>query len=154
MDSVGDHPYRWGCPIPEIRGSKSARLSPRLIAACYVLHRLSVPRHPPNALKTLDPDRRTPTLVSVVAILEQSGATLNRDNRHRYYSVKTLKPPDAQPARIPNLSRTNQPGPKPNRDARGLYLGHTHIFTMSKHHELRHPAMPGARPEACRTGSG
>ncbi len=41
-------------PHSEIRGSKSARLSPRLIAACYVLHRLSVPRHPPNALITLD----------------------------------------------------------------------------------------------------
>src|SRR5439155_13848969 len=27
--------------------------SPRLIAACYVLHRLSVPRHSPNALRRL-----------------------------------------------------------------------------------------------------
>ena len=33
----------------------SARNSPELIAACYVLHRLSVPRHPPNALVMLDP---------------------------------------------------------------------------------------------------
>jgi hypothetical protein len=41
---------RGGLPHSEIRGSKSARLSPRLIAACYVLHRLSVPRHPPDAL--------------------------------------------------------------------------------------------------------
>ena len=36
-------------------GSMSARNSPNLIAACYVLHRLSVPRHPPNALVMLDP---------------------------------------------------------------------------------------------------
>ena len=42
-----------GFPHSEIRGSKSARNSPRLIAACYVLHRLSVPRHPPNALRRL-----------------------------------------------------------------------------------------------------
>ena len=44
-----------GFPHSEIRGSKAARASPRLIATCYVLHRLSVPRHPPNALHSLDP---------------------------------------------------------------------------------------------------
>src|SRR6185369_16795049 len=44
-----------GFPHSEIRGSKAARASPRLIATCYVLHRLSVPRHPPNALNSLDP---------------------------------------------------------------------------------------------------
>ena len=54
MNSVGDHPQGAGFPHSEIHGSKSARLSPWLIAACYVLHRLSVPRHPPDALITLD----------------------------------------------------------------------------------------------------
>jgi hypothetical protein len=43
-----------GFPHSEIRGSKVVRTSPRLIAAYHVLHRLSVPRHPLNALKTLD----------------------------------------------------------------------------------------------------
>ena len=43
-----------GFPHSEIRGSKLIRSSPRLIAAYHVLHRLSAPRHPPNALKTLD----------------------------------------------------------------------------------------------------
>src|SRR3954462_5156743 len=46
-----------GLPHSEIHGSKIARISPRLIATCYVLHRLSVPRHPPNALIALDPKR-------------------------------------------------------------------------------------------------
>ena len=44
-----------GLPHSEIPGSKPARGSPGLIAACYVLHRLSVPRHPPNALLALEP---------------------------------------------------------------------------------------------------
>src|SRR5580765_72468 len=44
-----------GLPHSEIHGSKIARISPWLIATCYVLHRLSVPRHPPNALIALDP---------------------------------------------------------------------------------------------------
>ena len=41
---------RMGFPHSEIHGSTGARPSPWLIAACYVLHRLSVPRHPPDAL--------------------------------------------------------------------------------------------------------
>src|SRR6187455_1507802 len=43
-----------GLPHSEIPGSKLVRSSPGLIAAYHVLHRLSAPRHPPNALKTLD----------------------------------------------------------------------------------------------------
>jgi hypothetical protein len=38
----------------EIHGSKLVRSSPWLIAAYHVLHRLLPPRHPPNALKSLD----------------------------------------------------------------------------------------------------
>jgi hypothetical protein len=37
-------------PHSDIPGSTSARPSPELFAACHVLHRLSVPRHPPDAL--------------------------------------------------------------------------------------------------------
>jgi hypothetical protein len=45
---------RGGLPHSDIFGSKFARNSPKLFAACHVLHRLSAPRHPPNALMTLD----------------------------------------------------------------------------------------------------
>ncbi len=52
-----------GFPHSEIRGSTIARISPQLIAACHVLHRLLAPRHPPNALIALikppPPARRT-----------------------------------------------------------------------------------------------
>ena len=41
-------------PHSDIHGSKPARGSPWLFAACHVLHRLLVPRHPPNALIALD----------------------------------------------------------------------------------------------------
>ncbi len=46
-----------GFPHSDIRGSKLTRSSPRLFAACHVLHRLLAPRHPPNALLTLDQHR-------------------------------------------------------------------------------------------------
>ena len=42
-----------GLPHSEIPGSPIARISPGLFAACRVLHRLSVPRHPPDALVSL-----------------------------------------------------------------------------------------------------
>ena len=42
-------------PHSDIHGSKPARGSPWLFAACHVLHRLLVPRHPPNALIVLNP---------------------------------------------------------------------------------------------------
>src|SRR3954452_5929735 len=42
-----------GFPHSDIRGSTIARISPRLFAACHVLHRLFAPRHPPNALVSL-----------------------------------------------------------------------------------------------------
>lgn len=35
-------------------GSKNAPISPVLFAGCHVLHRLLVPRHPPDALITLE----------------------------------------------------------------------------------------------------
>jgi hypothetical protein len=51
--------FRWryrlrgGLPHSEIPGSPIARISPGLVAACHVLHRLSAPRHPPDALLSL-----------------------------------------------------------------------------------------------------
>ena len=52
--SLGITEIEGGFPHSEILGSKLVRSSPRLIAAYHVLHRLSAPRHPPNALMTLD----------------------------------------------------------------------------------------------------
>ena len=43
-----------GLPHSEIQGSKLILSSPRLIAEYHVLHRLLLPRHPPNALLALD----------------------------------------------------------------------------------------------------
>jgi hypothetical protein len=59
MYSAGDLPKE-GLPHSDIRGSTIARISPRLFAACHVLHRLLAPRHPPNALVslTIQPPKR------------------------------------------------------------------------------------------------
>jgi len=44
-----------GFPHSEIPGSKGVSTSPGLSAAYHVLHRLSTPRHPPDALHSLTP---------------------------------------------------------------------------------------------------
>ena len=49
------YPKRGGLPHSDISGSTVARTSPELFAACHVLHRLSVPRHPPDALTSRSP---------------------------------------------------------------------------------------------------
>ncbi len=55
MDSAGGTAQNGGLPHSEIPGSKGARASPGLFAACHVLHRLSTPRHSPDALGSLSP---------------------------------------------------------------------------------------------------
>ena len=47
-----------GFPHSEIHGSKPIPGSPWLIAGYHVLHRLLLPRHPPNALIALDSIRK------------------------------------------------------------------------------------------------
>jgi hypothetical protein len=77
---TGVHPV--GFPHSDIPGSKPACGSPRLFAACHVLHRLLAPRHPLYALSSLiikltqyvvsqgAPKRlRTPELAAVAKLL-------------------------------------------------------------------------------------
>ena len=46
-------PHRGGLPHSDTSGSTPARGSPKIFAACHVLHRLLAPRHPPDALLLL-----------------------------------------------------------------------------------------------------
>jgi hypothetical protein len=57
-----------GFPHSEICGSKVAHTSPQLIAACHVLHRLCMPRHPPNALTSRLKTRTTNDSIAAPAV--------------------------------------------------------------------------------------
>jgi hypothetical protein len=95
---------RIGFPHSEICGSKSARLSSQLIAACYVLHRLCAPRHPPDALAlTLDrsafrsmPRKKASEDCSPMAIVSESGSTQLRSVFGVFRVNRSCKP--ANPA--------------------------------------------------------
>ena len=58
----------------EIPGSKPACGSPRLIAACHVLHRRLLPRHPPCALSSLTTKFTQHTAASPLAFSSQLSA--------------------------------------------------------------------------------
>ena len=78
MDSVQDR-LAAGFPHSDIHGSKPARGSPWLFAACHVLHRLSVPRHPPDALLMLDPRRFLLSLSIEQDAIPRAGANPHDD---------------------------------------------------------------------------
>ena len=52
--NANNNEHSGGLPHSEILGSKPILGSPKLIAEYHVLHRLLLPRHPPNALLALD----------------------------------------------------------------------------------------------------
>ena len=82
---------RGGLPHSEIPGSPIARISPGLVAACHVLHRLSVPRHPPDALHS--------RLSATPNGKNHVGATNSPLRRH------FVRDPFAQPFGPPTVSR-------------------------------------------------
>ena len=68
-----------GFPHSDIRGSKPADGSPRLIAVCRVLHRLMVPRHPSCARIRL---ARYNLASRYVAILFKSSTSVFKDQEN------------------------------------------------------------------------
>ena len=71
--------YLVGFPHSEISGSTPVCGSPKLIAACHVLHRLFLPRHPPCALSSLTIEfthtqRKQPTTVATLRKFSPPGS--------------------------------------------------------------------------------
>ena len=90
-------------PHSEIHGSKPIRSSPRLIAAYHVLHRLCMPRHPPNALTTLDRSHcRCPSFAGFATCPSRSRERLANLTRRTHRSVP------ADPPSV--LAGTEEPG--------------------------------------------
>ena len=74
--------YPRGFPHSEIPGSKPACGSPRLIAACHVLLRLLLPRHPPCALSSLTTKftrhtaARAPLVITICIVIPSQARNL------------------------------------------------------------------------------
>ncbi len=102
-----------GLPHSDILGSKPARGSPRLFAACHVLRRLLVPRHPPNALLSFNfrsEDHFTLTTANSNEICGMP--TMHRNHSSEFlYSSKSFS--SSQPARN-EPKKTKTPPKNPN----------------------------------------
>jgi hypothetical protein len=114
-----------GFPHSDIRGSTIARISPRLFAACHVLHRLLAPRHPPNALISLENYPNTARAQDQTAQGVPSPARLDRmlDRRRHYFALVNL-----------HTHRTNHrptAPPSPGLPAGGQLVRQI-LFTISK----------------------
>jgi hypothetical protein len=113
---------RGGFPHSEIHGSTGARPSPRLIAACYVLPRLSVPRHPPNALKRLilaNPKPAQWTTLESAKLAQLSSHLFNQ------------QPAKTRPSSAPPRRRKSTP-PKTTRGTRPAFSRSLHsLSTMT-----------------------
>src|SRR5580704_15952570 len=122
MYSVNDT-LAGGLPHSDIHGSTPARGSPWLFAACHVLHRLLVPRHPPNALLILDIPMQTLRSASHHAQKPSSGykdevsgnivfsATQHSPSRRPEHRLLTQPTPDPSGRTV---HRASEPSP-PNR---------------------------------------
>ncbi len=121
MYSVQDLPKE-GFPHSDIRGSTIARISPRLIAACHVLHRLLAPRHPLNALLILT--------ISVTARTQDPSAPTGANFASHVQSDSNATPRH----------------PTPRMVSRGAY---TRYHQIQIHHEKQHgsPQQANGPPE-------
>src|SRR5919112_4791637 len=100
-----------GLPHSEIPGSTIARISPGLFAACHVLHRLSVPRHPPDALilrLSATPNGKDHVRCSPRAAPRNKAGIAARQAK-RYVSPKA---PELPPRSILSSARQNSPSQK------------------------------------------
>jgi hypothetical protein len=106
---------RGGLPHSETPGSPIARISPGLFAACCVLHRLSVPRHPPDALLVLLSPRPAanprpkPAAPRARLSHEDTSGTVARPRR----SLATLASPFHQHPAPPSAGQALNPLPSP-----------------------------------------
>jgi hypothetical protein len=120
------YPSQGGFPHSDIRGSQVARTSPRLLAACHVLHRLLTPRHPPNAL-----------VIPRITPAPPAHRTKPHPSRER--------PPahaSSAPAHTPTYTHAPDNHPNPDREFSPHIQTRTAIQTNPMH-SLKEHATPG-----------
>jgi hypothetical protein len=148
MDSAHDT-LAGGLPHSETPGSKPARGSPGLVAACHVLHRLLAPRHPPDALAFLDPPQRQPRHAPQRAGPgDRHGWAKATTYKKHTHAFSTHAPDGREGGRASMLasarSRTTHRRPKTGLDARERAVITTSRCERSGHRRRRHVAPPGS----------
>jgi hypothetical protein len=130
-------------PHSDTHGSKPARGSPWLFAACHVLHRLLVPRHPPNALIALENPPRTSTIQPKAsqpqATDDRAAGRIRihrRQNRRTPLSTFTHTPLNPTPPQAPPRFRDSN-----RSDKRGRARPETHQNLINTDKDHASPAI-------------
>ena len=114
-----------GFPHSDISGSKPACGSPKLFAACHVLHRRSVPRHPHVCTYPLD---QLESLLPSKVVSEPQPLRLIHSISHLLTHLKPLLPTQARSTRARQCSlysTTLDPAPPRSRTSRSRPGTHT-----------------------------
>ena len=120
-------------PHSDTSGSKPARGSPKIFAACHVLHRLLAPRHPPDALLILNlrtghryqPQVRKPASTTMsrskprTGPIQQASEPDNGSNQFTYTHTYITSPKRRSPT---NFVRDNKDYAQNSPDHRRLTL--------------------------------
>jgi hypothetical protein len=121
-----------GFPHSEIRGSTIARISPRLIAACHVLHRLLAPRHPPNALcllTTHNTTARTQDQTDPASQRLTQFQLLSNSGHNRQQPPHATKP---KPSNTAGIAAHRVHSPDPLHHVKQHGARHDHVITPNK----------------------
>ena len=135
------YPLLGGLPHSEIPGSTIARISPGLFAACHVLHRLSVPRHPPDALTlrlSATPNGKDHCSIKPTPQAEPTGATDSPS------PGKTKGNASVPPLRRHFVAGSRHAAPRTSRGTgRSSRYGHTtRFFTIVNQQHAPQPTGP------------
>jgi hypothetical protein len=148
---------RGGLPHSEIPGSTIARISPGLFAACHVLHRLSVPRHPPDAL--LSRFKAPHPTANIIAETPGRPALAGRSGGERCpgrglgpwitrgppLGWQTFSPGGTQGSAVEDTCRDPPRTDRPANAPGGSRLGHTTRLFTSVHQHSPPAAQQGTR---------
>ena len=104
-------PHRGGLPHSDTSGSKPARGSPKIFAACHVLLRLLVPRHPPDALLILI-KQPTPEIAQIPI------RDANPQQRPKPHQASTRPPPQLAPQQDDPTRHAQEPSTPPKTRTR------------------------------------
>jgi hypothetical protein len=140
-----------GLPHSDIRGSKGARPSPRLFAACHVLHRLLVPRHPLNALLSLS--SRPPCAEPSMPVVSGQWSVVRKARQPPPHTKPLIRGRTSQPhhtsSRSPQAQRSRKRGQTHARTIPGGCFQNLFTLTMTTS-SAELPARPLARCRAKR----
>lgn len=151
-----------GFPIRTSSDPRSVGSSPRHIAASHVLHRLSMPRHPPCALKHLQTQKprnkncktnKTPALLvrcsQPLSTKQTPHPTTKMERQHTHPRRGENGPVASGPNSVPRQSRPTPPPKRPRRLVIKAVVVQINLHHRTTHYRRRRKISQPHHPHPC-----